>query len=111
LRIRLVKKLAAFLNGIDLSERQVGDVFDCDTRVGRMLIRERWAFLVESPSRPTPSPDIGILWKDGDGTVCVLTRRDGVLLLSMQRAGFVEKEERVESAHAAMTLAARWRED
>jgi hypothetical protein len=111
LRIHLVKKLAPFLNGIDLSERQVGDVFDCEARVGRMLIRERWAYLVEPPLQPTPSPHIGILWKHADGTVCVLTRRDGVLLLSMQRAGFVQKEERVESAHAAMNLAARWRED
>jgi hypothetical protein len=58
-------------------------------------LRERWAHVVEQPFQPTPLPHIGILWKHADGTACVLTRRDGVLLLSMQRAGFVQKEERV----------------
>ena len=56
MRIRLIKKLASYLNGIDLTGRQVGDVFECADAEGRMLLSERWAEQVESGkvSRPRP---------------------------------------------------------
>jgi len=42
-KIRLVRKLAPILNGIDLSKHQVGEVIDVSERVALMLIREGWA--------------------------------------------------------------------
>jgi hypothetical protein len=43
LRIRLTRKLANSLNGLDLSRVSVGDVIDLPDRVAMMLIREGWA--------------------------------------------------------------------
>ena len=42
-RIRLTKKLAGSLNGIDLRAVHVGDVFDLADGPGRLLVAERWA--------------------------------------------------------------------
>ena len=43
LRIRLTRKLAANLNGVDLSRVEVGDVLFLPEHVATMLIREGWA--------------------------------------------------------------------
>ena len=51
--IRLTRKLAAYLNGLDLSKVEVGDVIFLPEPHAVMLIREGWAEL--SPSR-TASP-------------------------------------------------------
>ena len=44
-RIRLIKKLAPLLNGIDLSKVNVGDVVVVPEAAAAMLIREGWAEL------------------------------------------------------------------
>jgi len=41
--IRLTRKLANFLNGIDVSDRHVGDVFELPTFSAHLLIAEGWA--------------------------------------------------------------------
>jgi hypothetical protein len=41
--IRLTRKLADCLDGIDVSGRHVGDVFDLPTPEAKLLIAERWA--------------------------------------------------------------------
>ena len=56
LRIRLVKKLAAILNGVDLSQRRVEQVFDCAEPEGRMLVLEGWAEPVSAPSSDDDGP-------------------------------------------------------
>jgi hypothetical protein len=43
IRIRLTKKLAAVLNGIDVSGLSVGDVLELPDSAARMMIAERWA--------------------------------------------------------------------
>ena len=43
LRVRLVRKLAIRLNGLDLSRVKVGDVLILSAEVAAMLIREGWA--------------------------------------------------------------------
>ena len=43
LNIRLSKKLAQALNGLDLSTMRVGEVVDLQDPLARMLIAERWA--------------------------------------------------------------------
>lgn len=43
LRIRLTRKLATYLNGLDLSAVKVGDVFYLPEEHAVMLIREGWA--------------------------------------------------------------------
>jgi hypothetical protein len=45
-RVRLIRKLAPVLNGIDLSKVQVSDVIYVPEAVAAMLIREGWAELV-----------------------------------------------------------------
>ena len=46
-RVRLTKKLASVLNGLDLSEVQIGDVIRVPEATAAMLIREGWAELVK----------------------------------------------------------------
>ncbi|HJZ76644.1 MAG TPA: hypothetical protein VKE51_33140 [Vicinamibacterales bacterium] len=43
MRIRLVRKLASYLDGVDVSARREGDVFDLSRREAELLIAERWA--------------------------------------------------------------------
>jgi hypothetical protein len=47
LRIRLTRKLAINLNGVDLSNVKVGDVIDLSIEHAAMLIREGWAERVD----------------------------------------------------------------
>ena len=42
-RIRLTKKFAAILNGVDVSTLRVGDVVALPDRLARMMIAEGWA--------------------------------------------------------------------
>ena len=43
LRVRITRKLADHLNGLDLSRVRVGDVLELSERDAAMLIREGWA--------------------------------------------------------------------
>lgn len=43
MRIRLTRKFAELIDGIDLSRRRVGDVIDIPIHDARMLIAEGWA--------------------------------------------------------------------
>ena len=52
MRVRLLKKLALVLNGIDLTSRTVGEVFDCYDDGARLLVLEGWAEFVD----PLPPP-------------------------------------------------------
>jgi hypothetical protein len=42
-RVKLVKKLALVLDGIDLSPYDVGDEFACSQEEGYLLVLEGWA--------------------------------------------------------------------
>ena len=48
MRIRLTRKFATFLNGLDLSRINVGDIVFLPERDAVMLIREGWAERVEA---------------------------------------------------------------
>jgi hypothetical protein len=48
LRIRLIKKLARFLNGVDLDKLRVGEPIELPSQIARMLLAEGWAVLVDS---------------------------------------------------------------
>jgi hypothetical protein len=54
--VRLTRKLAERLDGVDLSSRSVGDVFEMAPREARLLIEEGWAVPYE---RGTPAFDTG----------------------------------------------------
>lgn len=41
--VRLTRKYAEKIDGVDLSEKQVGDRLDLSVREARMLIAEGWA--------------------------------------------------------------------
>ena len=43
MRIRLTRKLARQLNGVDLAHLEVGDVIDLPRRDAQVLIAEGWA--------------------------------------------------------------------
>ena len=43
MRVRLTKKLADFINGIDLTYRHVGEIFACPEFEARLLVLEGWA--------------------------------------------------------------------
>ena len=47
-RVRLVRKFALVLNGVDLSKVHLGDVVDFPDAAARMLVLEGWAEVVES---------------------------------------------------------------
>jgi hypothetical protein len=49
IRIRLSRKLAAVLNGIDVSSLSVGDVLELPDSAARMMIAERWAEPLTEP--------------------------------------------------------------
>ena len=49
LRVRLTKKLALCLNGVDLTDKVVGEIFDVEELEARLLVLEGWAELVEAP--------------------------------------------------------------
>jgi hypothetical protein len=43
MKVRLTKKLAERIDGVDLSEYRVGEVLDLSARESRVLIAEEWA--------------------------------------------------------------------
>ena len=58
MRIRLTRKLADCLDGVDLSHYAVGDVLDLPSREAHLIIAEGWAVPGEGtderrPARPT----------------------------------------------------------
>jgi hypothetical protein len=43
MKVRLTKKLAERLDGIDVAEHRTGDILDLPPRDAKMLVEERWA--------------------------------------------------------------------
>lgn len=50
MRVRLIKKFAEMIDGVDLSGRSVGDVLNLKPAEGKLLIAERWAVRGDEPS-------------------------------------------------------------
>jgi hypothetical protein len=50
-RIRLIRKLADAIDGVDLSEYVVGDVLDLPAGEARLLIAEKWAVSPETSAQ------------------------------------------------------------
>jgi hypothetical protein len=51
MRVRLVRKLAEAIDGVDISDYAVGDVIDLDAREARLLIAEEWAVPAGTPAQ------------------------------------------------------------
>ena len=49
IRVRLTKKLAAVLNGVDVSRLQIGDIIELPDSAARMMIAEEWAAPAAEP--------------------------------------------------------------
>jgi hypothetical protein len=49
IRIRLTRKLATVLNGLDVSGLNVGDIIELPDSAARMMVSERWAEIVTEP--------------------------------------------------------------
>jgi hypothetical protein len=48
IRVRLIRKLAERIDGVDLSHREAGQTFEVSTSDARLLIAEGWAVPAES---------------------------------------------------------------
>ena len=48
------------------------------------------------------------LWKRPDGTLCVVSKRENVLYISVERNGIVLKQQTVDSPQDAMKIAREW---
>ena len=61
IRIRLTKKLAAVLNGVDVSALNIGDIIELPDAAARMMIAEGWAALATEPvvTRVPGQPNTG----------------------------------------------------
>ena len=57
--VRLTKKLAQVVNGLDLSQCGEGDVIDVPTPDARMLLAEGWA----EELSPAIAPQLTIVWR------------------------------------------------
>jgi hypothetical protein len=53
MRVRLTRKYAECIDGVDLSGRQVGEIMDIPNRDAALLVAEGWASLIESDSSLT----------------------------------------------------------
>jgi hypothetical protein len=56
MRVRLTRKLAERIDGVDLSGRRVGDVLDLDPVEARLLVAETWATAHERRVASGPPP-------------------------------------------------------
>jgi hypothetical protein len=68
-RIRLIRKLASRLNGVDLSKFLVSDVLLVPESTAEMLIREGWAELVRGES----------VMPEGTKKVCIVHQPTGMV--------------------------------
>ena len=50
MRVRLIRKLAEYIDGVDLSRSRTGDILDLSPYEARLLIAERWAVRDTGPS-------------------------------------------------------------
>ena len=53
-RVRLVRKLAENIDGVDLLGRTVGDAFTLPRSEARLLVAEGWAIEVGNEEEPAP---------------------------------------------------------
>lgn len=51
MKIRLIRKLADHLDGVDVSHHRTGDMLNLPAREARMLLAEGWAARVSAPPR------------------------------------------------------------
>ena len=56
MQIRLTRKFAEVIDGIDLSSHAVGDVFNLSREDARLLVAEGWASRNLHPDRPANRP-------------------------------------------------------
>jgi hypothetical protein len=54
MKVRLTKKLAECIDGVDLADRRVGEVFELTAEDARLLVAEAWAELVEPQALEEP---------------------------------------------------------
>jgi hypothetical protein len=51
MKVRLTRKFAEFVNGVDLRHRRIGDVVDLSHHEAELLLAEDWAEPAEDASR------------------------------------------------------------
>jgi hypothetical protein len=81
MRVLLTRKLADVIDGIDLSSRKIGDVFDLSGTEGRLLVAERWA-IQERRSADRPRR-----WPPKSGSTTTESRNSAPYPLQKRRKG------------------------
>jgi hypothetical protein len=66
MRVRLIKKLAEMIDGVDLSANELGDMLDLDRSEARLLLAEGWA--VSEPEAPTSEHRHQYMFADSQST-------------------------------------------
>ncbi len=66
MRVRLIKKLAERIDGVDLSAHESGDVLDLHRSEARLLLAEGWA--VSEPEAPTSGDRRHYVYADSQST-------------------------------------------
>jgi hypothetical protein len=56
MKVRLTRKLAPVLDGVDLSSHEVGDVFDLPPEQAKLVIAEDWAISERRSYDASPGP-------------------------------------------------------
>jgi hypothetical protein len=56
MKIRLTRKLANWLDGVDVTNHAVGDVLDLPVEEARLLIAEQWAVLERRSEETSSTP-------------------------------------------------------
>ena len=56
--VRLTKKLASVMNGVDVSSVNVGDILELPESAARMMIAEGWAVPSDDPASDFAAPSL-----------------------------------------------------
>jgi hypothetical protein len=67
MRVRLTRKFAERIDGVDLKAHEVGDVIDLPLSEGRLLIAERWAIVERRREERLSSHSISSVSQDYPG--------------------------------------------
>src|SRR5438552_3288659 len=59
MRVKLIRKYAESIDGVDISRRKVGDAFNLPQEQARLLVAEEWAVPVERRNEARPETDRG----------------------------------------------------
>jgi len=93
--IRLTRKLAECVDGVDLSRSREGDVLDLSRHDANLLVAEGWAVSCEPPARPQPEARAADAPPErAESAARLTTEQLGRVRAQIERQYFEQQEER-----------------